>query len=198
MNCRFLWYVVVSPPQAHDHANESNSYHTKISHWPMKKLIVWLVVFCLMSCSKILHSYGEVKIQNLALRSSLYMAYEQEGSLWWHTYCDTEYWFSRTRVKNYPIFCRLVWHARGFTGDLTQILHWNWWQRSNFEVWSPESVKNEPRVVWDLIIIWYGRIWRWLSSGMIGVMGCSWRSAEHSNVSTVITAWSLIHDQLDL
>ena len=52
----------------------------------MKK-IDWLVVFCLMSCSKILHSYGEVnitndEIQNLGLRSSLYMAYEQEGSLW--------------------------------------------------------------------------------------------------------------------
>ena len=159
MNCRFLRYVVASPSQAHDHANESNSYRTKISHWLMKN---WLVVFCLMSCSKILHSYGEVnitsdEIQYLGFRSSLYMAYEQEGSLWWHTYCDTESWFSRNHVKNYPIFCRLVWHARGFNGDLTQIFHWNWWQHSNFEVWSPESVKMNP---WWF---WYGRIWRWLS-----------------------------------
>lgn len=115
MNCRFLRYVVASPSQAHDHANESHPYNNQ----PLTdEKIVWLVVFCLMSCSKILHSYGEVnitsdEIQNLGLRSSLYMAYEQEGSLWWHTYCDTESWFSRTRVKNYPIFCRLVWHARG-------------------------------------------------------------------------------------
>lgn len=86
-----------------------------------------------------------------------------------------------------PHFFAALYDMQGdrFTGDLTQILHWNWWQHSNFEVWSPESVKNEPRVVWDLMI-WYGRIWRWLSSGMTGVMGCSWRSAEHSNVTLLL------------
>ena len=72
--------MVASPSQAHDHANESNPYNNQ----PLTdEKIVWLVVFCLMSCSKILHAYGEVnitsdEIQNLGLRSSLYMAYEQE------------------------------------------------------------------------------------------------------------------------